>query len=123
MSVDWKGKQVSEKLLAACERGMLETASECVATSKALVHKDTTSLQGSIRIDPEGVRREGGQLSLDWGSHDIEYAIWQEFLPGEEMPGVGTRLLAGGKPYLRPSADEHYGELPERIRRAFGRPI
>jgi len=123
VSVNWKGKQLRAKLDRAIEQGMKETASDCIATSKALVHKDTTSLQGSIRMDGRGVRREGGQISLDWGSYGIDYAIWQEYLPGEELPEGGTRLLSGGKPYLRPSADEHYPELPRKIRSAFGSPL
>lgn len=80
---------------------------ECILQAKGLVHVDTATLQGSIRL--ETARAEGNGARGQWGSFDVGYAIFQELLPPSR----------GGKAYLRPSADANYPHLAGHIRAAL----
>lgn len=66
------------------------------------VNVDTGSLRSSIqtRISKTDGRLVGYIEALN------DYALWQETEPGDIIPGVGTRIRSGGKPYLRPGLYE-----------------
>lgn len=103
----WRGPQVAARVRRAQIVGINKTLAECVVESKSLVHVDTATLQGSIRL--EGARAEGNGARGQFGSWDTNYALWQEIL----SPG------RGGKAYLRPSADANYPHLAGHIRAAL----
>jgi hypothetical protein len=73
--------------------------SERAATeAKRLVNVDTGDLRSSIsaRVDV------GSDPATGYVFATKNYAIWQEFEPGEDIPGIGTRRRRGGKAFLRP---------------------
>lgn len=105
--IDWRGDEVKKKALAATVMGMKQTMSDCLTTAKDRVHIRTGTLQRSIKMRAPEIR--GSDVVGLWGSWDVNYAFWQEVLPLEK----------GGKPYLRPAADEHYTHLGKNIRRFF----
>lgn len=103
----WRGPLVAARAQRAQIVGINKTMGECVVDAKGLVHVDTSTLQGSLRL--EGARAEGNGARGQWGSFDIAYALWQEVLPAGR----------GGKAYLRPSADMNYPHLAGHIRAAL----
>lgn len=105
--VEWNGAKLAAKARQAEAIGINQTMARCVTMAKGLVRVDTSALQGSLRFEPARPTAQG--MAGQWGSFDINYALWQE---------IGTSKMAG-KPYLRPSADFEYGLLGARIRRAF----
>lgn len=100
----WRGPIVEAKVRAASLRAVNETMGECVTMAKVLVRKKTTTLQGSIRLQP--AMPHGNGVRGVWGSFDVNYALWQE---------IGTSRMSA-QPYLRPSADAHYRSLARRIK-------
>lgn len=70
--------------------------------AKLLVNVDTGDLRSSItaRVDA------GADPVVGWVYATKNYAIWQEFEPGEDIPGVGTRRRRGGKAFLRPGVQQ-----------------
>ena len=64
----------------------------------SLVNVDTGNLRSSIGF---GLERRGGD-PVGYLFAGTNYAIFQEFEPGETIPGVGRRKRRGGKPFLRP---------------------
>lgn len=105
VKLTWRGRQVAEDVRRASLAGINKTLGACVTTAKATVHVDTSVLQGSIMNKPaEPLGADGA--SGRWGSFDVNYALWQEVLPESR----------GGKAYLRPAADQHYGTLGANIR-------
>jgi len=141
MALIWKGNEVTAKLLRACERGLLQTASDSVKEAKNTVHKVTSQLYNSIMLDPQGVQNKDNikKMSLKWGSFSVLYAaaiefgvkarkISPRFKQSLYWSGLGHPLPIGRSvwhnrvrafPYLRPSADNNYKKLPNYIRRAF----
>lgn len=105
--VSWRGPLVAARVRHAQIAGIDKTMGECIVEAKSLVHVDTATLQGSIRL--EGARASGGGARGQWGSFDVNYALWQEVLPPHR----------GGKAYLRPSADHNYPHLAGHIRAAM----
>lgn len=105
--VEWRGDDIKRKAENAVKLGMKMTGSDLLITSKDLVHKKTGELMRSIRM--RRPRNIHGTIIMQWGSFDINYAFWQEFLPLEK----------GGKPYLRPSADKHYPQLKQNVAKAW----
>lgn len=103
--VVWLGDAVKRRFENAVRKGLAQTGRDCVATAKDLVHKDTTTLQGSIQV--RGPYKIPSGYVLLWGSFDVNYAKYQEMLPPAR----------GGKAYLRPAADKHYPELTDNIKR------
>lgn len=103
----WRGAAVAAHVRAAQIAGVNKTMGECITQAKGLVHVDTATLQGSIRL--EGAQPDGNGVRGQWGSFDVNYALWQEVLPAGR----------GGKPYLRPSADTNYRNLAGHIRAAL----
>jgi len=65
------------------------------------VHVDTGYLRGRIvwSVDPG---EAFGEPFVGRLHGDTNYALWQETEPGDSIPGVGTRIRSGGKPFLRP---------------------
>ena len=132
MSLDWRGDDVKRNTELAVEKGINDTLIDCVKTSKQLVPVRTAILQGSIQMRP--AHEEGGQVVGEFGSYNNNYAVHVEFgtAPHEIVP-IRAKVLhwvVGGKdffatrvhhpgsrarPFLRPSADQHFPSLPHRI--------
>lgn len=104
MTLKWKGDQVFNNVMTATRHGIDETTAASVNLAKSTVPVDTSTLQGSIRIEP--AKDEGGRVKGRWGSFDVLYALWVE---------IGTRHNRA-QPYLRPSADSEYPKLAGRIK-------
>lgn len=107
MSLEWRGDEVRDKVRQAQKRGVNIIIERCLREAKDLVHVRTGTLQRSLKTPGAKETRDG--VEAQWGSFDVEYAFWQEVLPPEK----------GGKAYLRPSADRHYPELGDAIRKAM----
>lgn len=106
MKLDWRGEIIVSKYQAATIIAVNQTMGEAVAVARRMVRVKTSTLQGSIRMK-SAVKKRGG-VSGEWGSFDVNYALWQE---------IGTKVMQG-KPYLRPAADFQYRFLGRRIRTA-----
>lgn len=100
----WKGPLLVSKAKAASSAALVKTAARCVTKAKTLVRVKTATLQGSLRFTPPQVKGKG--VTIQWGSFDVNYAIFQE---------LGTYKMSA-KPYLRPAADEYYPQLEDLIR-------
>ena len=124
--LQWRGPEVLAKMEESVVTGMNHTMVDCVGQAKRLVRVSgvesglngpTTpgpapgNLQRSITFTPAIIRF--GQIIGQWGSFTCNYAIYQEI-----GPVTGKRLWAF-RPYLRPSAAEHYPQLAGNIREAF----
>ena len=107
MSFEWRGAEQLERVLKALVDGIDKSCSEGTAVAKQNVHVDTATLQGSIR--PDRTRIVGNVVVGQFGSHDVNYAVYQEFLPPSR----------GGKPYLRPGEDEARKNLQGNIEDAW----
>ena len=101
----WNDKPVIEKVLLATRKGMDSVMSKCVREAKATVPVVTTTLQGSIRMEP--AKQVENELVGVWGSYNVDYAIFVE---------LGTSKMSA-QSYLRPAADRFYPTLPGEIRR------
>jgi hypothetical protein len=106
------------KVERALMLGIDKTTSEGTIDAKRLVNRDTTTLQGSIFPEPAKVNGSG-QVEGVYGPHDVEYAKYQEFLPGETMPDGQPRRRKGGKPYMRPSMRTVEKNLAPNIQAAY----
>jgi len=127
----WYGKELGEKILRACAKGIDNITADCVRDAKANVPKVTTMLQGSIQMRPAVMK--GHNVAGLWGSFNCAYVLTVElgspphiirprnkkalYWPGADHPvklvhHPGTK----GKPFLRPAADRLYPQLPARIR-------
>lgn len=106
-TLNWRGHEIAARMDAAERVGINQTMARCVVMAKGLVRVDTSTLQGSLKIEDARKTSEGNMGQ--WGSFDVNYALWQE---------IGTSKMVG-KPYLRPAADFEYGLLGSRIQRAF----
>ena len=109
--VEWRGAQVLDRVLRAAKDGIDETMAECVTKAKRTPSEggtmpvDTSTLQGSIRLEPTRIQRN--EAVGYWGSFDVDYAIYQE---------AGTRFIPA-KNFLRGAAAEEYPRLAGRIQR------
>ena len=132
--VNWRGQEVTDKVLRNSARAMDSVMADCVATAKRNVRRRTTALQGSIQYRPT-VHRPDGLVGF-WGSFDIHYAIYVEkgtkphwppidaiakglgvsrsvaFLIARSISRKGTKAY----PYLVPAAEEFYPDLKRRIK-------
>lgn len=79
-----------------------------VRYAKRFANVDTGNLRALIgfRLD----RTSDGSWTL-WLESLANYALWQETVPGDAIPGVGTRQRAGGRPHLRPALMQVRAEL------------
>lgn len=107
--LDWRGEQVKRAVSRAAKTGIDATTHSCVNPAKRRVRVDTRILQGSIQARPATYEGRRGWVGR-WGSFDVNYALWQE---------VKTFRYAGHQPYLRPTADEEYPKLAQRIKAAL----
>lgn len=103
----WHGAEAIDLVKQAMRRGIDKTSSQAVAKAKSLVHIDTATLQGSIMPIP--ARIIGNEVIGQFGSFDVKYAEPQEFLPAAK----------GGKPYLRPAAEEASQNVDQNIEDAW----
>lgn len=104
--LEWKGKQVMDKLTAATAKGVDQTTAACVVEAKTnheFVNR-TSTLEGSIQMRPATI--ELTKVIGRWGSFSVHYAIFIE---------AGTSRHAP-MPFLRPAADVEYPRLAERIK-------
>lgn len=109
---DWRGRQVKDKMLNACAKGINAVMASCVAMAK-VIHPPvvrTGTFQGSIQLRAAEVKA-GGHVEGQWGSYDVNYA-----LPLETKTFSRVGLL---RP-LRKSADVYYPDLPKRVKEYFG---
>jgi hypothetical protein len=99
----------------AVEYGLTKTAADSVIAAKRRPRMPvrTGTLQSSIQMRKP--RREGRRISVQWGSFDVRYALYQE---------LGFRSRAGrfipGRGFLRGAAAEEYPKLGDHIRRRLG---
>lgn len=127
MSLEWFSEQAKARVERALLLGIDKTTSDGAITAKRLVNRETTTLQGSIYPEPAVVASDGSVYGI-YGPHDVEYAVPQEFLPGEQAPEftaggktypAGTRKRSGGKPYMRPSYEEAKQKVKPNIAAAY----
>jgi hypothetical protein len=126
--LNWNGKAMEDLITKAVRYGVDKTLYDGMAEAKRLVHKDTRSLESAIQIENAKMNDEG-QIEGSYGPRSapnnatgrdiLEYAVFQEFLPGEEMPDGGSRTRKGGKPYMRPSQKVAESELMGNIADAY----
>ena len=110
MALEWKGKEVEDRLVKALIGGVDETMS-CASIHAKNHHpwsNRTGILEGSIRPIVQA-HEQGGNVVGIWGSVDVKYAVYLE---------LGTVKMRAF-PYLRPAADVEYANLKERIRKRF----
>ena len=108
MSLQWHGDEQLRRTIRALQYGIDATTSVGTQVAKDLVHKDTGTLQGSIR--PEPAKITGEQVVGAFGPHDVKYARYQEFLPPSR----------GGKTYMRPAEQQAKKVLQSNIKKAYG---
>lgn len=111
MSLDWKGDKVTDKVTKAQIEGVNATMAECIIDAKNSHEwkNRTGTLEGSIDVAQHARAEVGGVVVGEWGSLDVEYAIYHE---------LGTATIPA-RPYLRPAADRNYPNLARNIRRAL----
>lgn len=147
MGLDWKGATIKTRVGRASKLGIDATMGECVATSKIIHpwHNRTGFEEGSIQVLPgedgtPGAHIAPGEVAGEWGAL-ANYSLFLEIGTSREDSGAPRaeerEAAAGGnmdaiappepeddplmrpRPFLRPSADEHYPLLPARIRTAL----
>lgn len=125
----WYGQEAIAKATRALMMGIDKTTSDATIEAKRLVHIKDTILQGSIMPEPAKLN-DDKQIEGTYGPHDVDYAIWQEFMLGEKTPeytstvtgktyAEGTRQRKGGKPYMRPSMRKAEQSLMGNIIKAY----
>lgn len=134
--VNWRGEEVTEKVLLKAGTAMDSVMADCVARAKEKVRRQTTLLQGGIQYRATRKMRPGVLIGY-WGAFNILYALYVELGTAPHWPPVDAirrsmrlktmeeawpiaRAIAerGTKPhpYLRPAADEFYPDLKRRIK-------
>ena len=99
----WHGKDIEARLLKATRQGTDETTAACVNDAKPNTPVVTGILQGSERAEPAEIK--GDIVSADWGSFDVNYAL---FIEEREF-------------MLRNAADKEYPKLAGRIKKRYGK--
>lgn len=112
LTVVWGGDDLKGATADAAVAGIDETMADCVASAMGLVRVDTGALRDTIQIQ-EPATSAGNLVRGVWGSYS-DYAIYQEIGP------IWTKHPWAFTPYLRPSADRHYPELPARVASHMG---
>ncbi len=105
VSINWKGKEVRQRVLAATKESIDETMGDCVAEAQPNTPVDTGNLRRSERI-VDLATVQGNKVVGRWGSADVDYALHVE---------VGTATRPGVF-MLTNAADSQYPTLPGRIR-------
>lgn len=137
-SLKWYGKAVTVKMQAAQVEGVNRTMAACVVDAKTNHpwQNRTGLLEGAIDV-ANYAAPHGNGVKGTWGVRDMVQArILEE--GGTIRPKKAKALAipqADGSvrfaksvtippyPYLRPAADREYGQLADRIRRAFERGV
>lgn len=132
---NWRGEEITNKVLNKTALAMDSVTIDCVVHAKANVRVRTAVLQGSIQIRRARLEKRGILVAL-WGSFAVLYAIYVEkgtrphfppveaikrgFKVTEEHAWAIARSIArkGTKayPYLMPAADLYYPTLKGRIK-------
>jgi len=132
--LDWRGDQVAERTIRCTALAMDGLMADCVVTAKGRVPRKTAILQGGIQMRP--TVRSGNNLTGYWGVFSVKYARWVELGTRPHMPPVGAiaksmkvsmseawpialaikRYGTRPHPFLVPTAQEKYPNLPLRIR-------
>ena len=108
-SFDWRGDEVKDLVERAGVIGIDATLAACVLAAKPNTPYQYGNLRRSIRFTPAQV--VGGIVEGEWGSFDVNYALWHE---------IGTKYITA-KYYLRNASDQEYPRLPHRMAAAFRR--
>lgn len=98
--INWKGKQVSDRVKQACADGINETTAACVRQAKSNHpgwNNVTGTAEGSIQLHRTAY---AASLVGEWGSRGVDYMTWLEFLHGHalqaaadlEYPNLGDRI-------------------------------
>ena len=145
MRLDWRGDEVKAKVAAATMLAVDKTMSACVDDAKAnhpgyppaskpyepYANRTATAV-GSIRIS-DFASANGFIISGEWGSADVNYALFLEIGTSTSGPTAEERAAGGllnaipppigplmaPRPVLRPAADREYPLLGARIRAAL----
>lgn len=115
-NLKWNGKAVRKKVIAAVIAGTDETMAAAVIYAKQN-HKwknRTAVLEGSISI-AQPAKEEGAIVTGVWGSLDVVYALRIEY-GFKGLDSMARLYDQPAFPFLRPSADKNYPDLPRRIR-------
>lgn len=109
----WNSSPFKDAVERAVVRGMNHVMADCVLDAQTTLkdhhHVVTGTLVGSIRF--EQPQKISGDIVGEWGSFDVNYAIFLE---------MGTIDITAD-PYLRPAAQRHYPKLQGYI--AQGMPV
>ena len=126
--VDWRGPQVRRAVQRASKRAIDDTMSRAVRDAKNNVPVVTSTLQGSLRIEPAEIK--GNVVSGRWGSFDVNYALAVEMgnpslvpaggdVKRDTLPNTGRGIRTGNTGFLRGAAEKEYRNLAKRIRDEF----
>jgi hypothetical protein len=120
MQINWRGTEVADKVIAASALAIDQTTAAAVNQAKQhhQFANQSGTLEGSLQMRPAELQG-GGELVGLWGSFDVDYALWMELEPGDQVVIDGetvTREESGGHPFLRPAGDAEYPNLHPRIR-------
>ena len=107
----WYGDEIADELTRATGEGLEGVAADFTRVAHPLTPIKEGFLRRSTRANPVE-RHADGQLSIEMGSFDINYAAFQE---------RGTSKMEGKFFYQR-SADETWPKLPDRIKTAMRSP-
>ena len=114
--VDWKGKEIRQRVIQATREAINETMGDCVVEAQPNTPVVTGNLRRSIKIQELAEERNGVVSGL-WGSSDtaVGYALAIE---------AGSHTRSGnfvqGRFMLRNAADSQYPTLQGRIKRKLG---
>ena len=103
--IDDKTDRLRRKVRDAAVDGVDDTLAKCVREVKDITPVATSILQGSMRFEP--AKRQGTKVRGQWGSFDVNYALWVE---------IGSQGRAGVYMLSR-TADAVYPELAGNIKR------
>ena len=107
----WFGDEIAAELERATAEGLEAVGADFIRVAHPLTPIKEGFLRRSTRSNPTE-RHADGQLSIEMGSFDINYAIWQE---------RGTSKMEG-RFFYQQSADQTWPKLPDRIEAAMRKP-
>jgi len=122
VDIESRADDVMRYIYQQGEKAMLAVAMQAESYAKDLCPVDTGTLRNSIT---HGVIVGNGEVSAVVGTN-TEYAPFVELghsqQPGRYVPAIKKRLKASfvaGKPFIRPSIENHVDEYTEMIVREF----
>lgn len=109
-TMSWRGDEVAGRVAAAAKLAVDATTAAAVTHAKQNHpwQNVTGTLEGSLQMRGAEIVSDGDIVG-QWGSFDVEYAIFLE---------LGTAVMPA-YPYLRPAADAEYPKLFMRLRAAM----